>query len=68
MKVRYIKTVLMITFLLLAITVDAQIEWPGEEEEPSFDDDVLDAPINGLIGLGLIVGSYFGYRKLKNDD
>lgn len=32
-------------------------------------DDVIDsskpAPINGLIGLGLLVGAYFGYRKLK---
>lgn len=68
MKVHYIKTVLMLAFLLLAITVDAQIAWPGDEEEPTFDDNVFDAPINGLIGLGLIVGAYFGYRKLKNDN
>lgn len=32
-------------------------------------DDVDDeAPINGLLGLGLLVGAYFGYRKLKKDD
>jgi len=35
---------------------------------PAFNDNVDEetpAPINGLLGLGLLVGVYLGYRQLK---
>ncbi|HZH70686.1 MAG TPA: hypothetical protein VFD80_09565 [Flavobacteriaceae bacterium] len=70
--------VLIIMFLVLiqssTTTASAQIILGDDESSveqrnftaPSFDDNVDDeAPINGLLGLGLLVGAYIGYRKLK---
>ncbi len=28
--------------------------------------DVPEAPISGLVALGLVIGSFFGYRKFKS--
>ena len=28
--------------------------------------DVPEAPISGLVALGLVVGSFFGYKKIKS--
>ena len=54
-----------IIVILLFISTEASAQLPG------FDDDVGDepvAPINGLIAIGLAVGTYFGLTKLKNDN
>jgi hypothetical protein len=52
-----------ILFILLkAMPIHSQI---------TFDDDVDDttpaAPIDGLIGLGIAVGAFYGVKKLKNN-
>ncbi len=48
--------------LVTSTTVHAQI---------TFDDDVDDttpaAPIDGLIGLGVVVGAFYGVRKIKKN-
>lgn len=51
-------------FLAVSFTAKAQ----SLEEIIGFDDDVRDvpeAPINGLIGVALVAGAYFGFRKFK---
>jgi len=73
--------IVLIIMLLVLIqssttTASAQIIFGDDESSveqrsltaPSFNDNVYDeaeAPINGLLGLGLLVGAYIGYRKLK---
>jgi hypothetical protein len=55
---------LIIMFLAVSFTAKAQ----SLEEIIGFDDDVRDmpeAPINGLIGVALAAGAYFGFRKFK---
>ena len=72
-------TITLLSFTLwtfTATTAHAQIIFGTENDAnnsannrmggPAFDDDVSDeAPINGLLGLGLLVGVYLGYRQLK---
>ncbi|WP_019036974.1 hypothetical protein [Psychroflexus tropicus] len=60
-KSHYILLGLLLILLLVSTEASAQL--------PVFDDDVGDepvAPINGLIAMGLAVGGYFGYTKLRN--
>lgn len=65
MKHIYILSITLIICLLMVNTSYAQ----GLGDLPGFDPDVDDeapaASINGLIWLGIAVGSYFGVRKLK---
>ena len=53
------KTLLLFTGLLLigSITVTAQIGLPGG------DPNIPDAPIDGLLSIGLIAGACIGLRK-----
>ncbi|WP_156340219.1 hypothetical protein [Nonlabens sp. YIK11] len=58
----------MVALVMLVITmIDgdlyAQIDLPDDGNV----DDVPMAPINGLIGIAMAVGSYLGYKKLKNN-
>ena len=43
----------------------AQIDLP---EGGDLDDETPMAPINGLIGVAMAIGSYLGYKKLKNNN
>jgi hypothetical protein len=62
-NLKYIITVLFLAIALRANDLIAQPPPP-----PSFNLDVDDtgAPINGLIGLAILVGVYFGVWKLKD--
>ncbi|TQD38910.1 hypothetical protein [Haloflavibacter putidus] len=61
----YILSVTLIVCLFMVNTSYAQ----GLGDLPGFDTGVDDetpaAPINGLIWLGIAVGSYFGVKKLR---
>lgn len=50
--------------ILLSISFSAHAQLP-----PGFDDDVDDetpaAPIDGLLGLGLVAGTAMAYRKIR---
>ena len=63
-KLKSIKLSLFIVGLFLSVSFTAHAQLP-----PGFDDDVDDetpaAPIDGLLGLGLIAGTAIAYRKLK---
>lgn len=54
--------VILVIMLLVSLPMLAQIDVPGEggEEGP-----VDAAPIDGLIGIGLLIGTYFGAKKLR---
>lgn len=78
---RTIITITLLSFTLWTFTTTtahAQIIFGTENEAsnngsnrmggPAFYDNVDEetpAPINGLLGLGLLVGAYLGYRQLK---
>ena len=53
-----IKLIFIGLFLIGGITANAQITLPG-----GGDPDVVDAPIDGFISLGLIAGACIGLRK-----
>ena len=53
-------TTFSLLFLLLSIPAIAQP--PGFEEDV---DDGTPAPITGLLPLGIAVGAYLGFKKLK---
>lgn len=60
-----LKGSLVVIILLLVMFIDgdlfAQITLPNDgtvNDEPA-------APIDGFIGVGIAIGSYLGYRKLK---
>jgi len=56
------------------LNMDGMYDTPVETNNSSFDDDVLDAPIDGGIGMLLAVGLGYGVKRLrkrakgKNDD
>ncbi|WP_299211029.1 hypothetical protein [uncultured Dokdonia sp.] len=65
-KNNYLKTCLVIAFFFIVILdsdLFAQIILPNDGDV----DDVPVAPINGLIGLAIAVGSYLGFKKLNED-
>lgn len=60
------------TFSKLVLTVHLfvlALAWQPVQAQVVFDDDVDDevpgAPIDGLLGLGLAAGVWYGIRKLK---
>lgn len=63
-KLKSLKLNLFIVGLFLGINFSAHAQLP-----PGFGDDVDDetpaAPIDGLLGLGLVAGTAIAYRKLK---
>lgn len=71
MKNSQFKKALFFVCVLLAFggIQNIQAQPPGG---PGFDDNVDDttppAPINGLVGIALAVGAYFGAKKLKNEE
>lgn len=52
-----IKLIVVGLFLIVGMTAHAQITLPGG------DSNVPDAPINGLVSIGLIVGACLGIKK-----
>ena len=62
-KQSLLQFVLLVSILFFCQTSDAQIIFDQtiDDETPP----IPEAPINGLIGLGLLIGTYFGYKKLK---
>lgn len=80
---KIITTVLLSTLLWLATpsNASAQIVFQTDQEAyqntekslgigndfDNVNDENPEAPINGLLELGLLLGAYFGYRKLKKD-
>ncbi len=54
-----IKAVAFYVVLLTVTTSNAQIGFPSD----NVDDEAPAAPIDGLIGIGLAAGAYFGLRK-----
>jgi len=57
----------MCLFLALAIGFTNSIfaQLPPGFGDTSVDDTSSPAPISGLVALGVIVGSFIGYKKLK---
>ena len=61
-KNTYMKFVLTIMLVLIVVTdINAQIGLPGDGDV----NDVPEAFIDGFIGLALIIGSYFGIKKIR---
>lgn len=78
---KFVATALLSALLWFAAPTGANAQIVFETEQQAYQnadnrsginnegDDVNDeaeAPINGLLGLGLLVGAYLGYRKYKN--
>ena len=76
---KFVATAMLSALLWFAAPIDANAQIVFETEQQAYQnsdsrlginnefDDVGDeAPINGLLGLGLLVGAYLGYRKYKN--
>lgn len=62
------KIILIFLFLLMLFAVVPELHAQFEGTPLDFNDDVNDAgtaPINGLVGIALAVGAYFGARKLR---
>lgn len=55
------------TLLLWLTLIITQVNAQGLEQAIGFDDQVNDvqAPIHILVWLGMLMGAYLGYRKLK---
>ncbi|MCR9183224.1 MAG: hypothetical protein NXH73_09885 [Flavobacteriaceae bacterium] len=57
--------------VLTAMLFLATMAYQPVHSQITFDDDVDDevpgAPIDGLLGLGLAAGAYYGIRKLKRN-
>ena len=65
---KYINRFLLVAIVMLVMTIIdgnlyAQIGLPDGGDV----NDTPAAPINGLIGIAMAVGSYLGYKKLNND-
>ena len=63
----YIKIAFILIVLILPVTLFGQ--GTPLEDALGFTEtvnDVPEAPISGLIALGLAVGSFFGYKKIKS--
>ncbi len=59
---------LALGFILLPNAMQAFQDGSNFFDQIGFDNDVEDvpeSPIQGLLALGMIIGSYLGYRKLK---
>lgn len=63
------KIVLILLFFLMFCTAQGlHAQDPFDGTPLDFGTDVNDAgtaPINGLVGIALVIGAYFGARKLK---
>ena len=67
---KFLKRFLLVAVIMLVMTIVdgdlyAQIDLP---EGGDLDDETPMAPINGLIGVAMAIGSYLGYKKLKNNN
>lgn len=63
------KTILSRLVITVALFISAIVVQPVQAQI-SFDDDVEDevpaAPIDGLLGLGIAAGAWYGIKKLKS--
>lgn len=51
------RLLILVAILALSSTLQAQ---------PGFDDDVVDTPVDGGVGLLIAAGVGFGYRKIRD--
>jgi len=57
-----------IMILLLMGVIDGNLYAQIDLPEDGTVDDTATASINGLLGLGLLVGAFLGIRKLRTDN
>ncbi len=55
----------LLFFITITVPAQAQIPFPGENPNVP---DVPEAPINGLVGLALLVGAYLGIKSFKKNN
>ena len=68
MKKTLIYSLVAVAFLGVAQVVNAQASAEDLSSALGFNNtvnDVPEAPIHFLVGLGMLVGSYLGFRKVK---
>lgn len=71
MKINMKNNVQFVLLLILLLTVCSV--WESNAQLPPFFNDQVDdstpaAPINSLVGIALVIGAYFGARKLKQKE
>lgn len=63
------KLFFLVFLLFISLSVSAQcVGCPPPPTGPGFGNDDVndnDLPINGLISIGLLIGAYYGVRKIK---
>lgn len=63
-KLKQKKPLKFIAFVIfLCISISAQAQLPGFPDD--VDDETPAAPIDGLLGLGLVAGTAMAYRKFR---
>jgi len=55
----------LIVVTLMSVTSEIFAQLPPGFGDTSVDDTTAPAPISGLVALGVLVGTFIGYKKLR---